>query len=170
MRNRAMKLAVAVSAFAVALAGPAAAAETEESAPQSALGEGSGTFEVIATPAPGAPGALAVIRCVGGTDNPHKSHTDPRRANVHVNITCSANVARIAVRGAIYRDGALAGTSARNHVTTGKRSAANHANTACRNNHLYESWVGGEIKFPPNYVPPTGRISAFGRSARITNC
>lgn len=159
---------VAVSALVMTTGGVASAAEA--TAPSIIDGAEPGQVEITAVSDGDGLGAQAVITCRGNTDNPHKSHTDGRRANVHVNITCTANVARIAVRGAIYRDGRLAGTSARNSVTTGRRSAANHANTACINNHEYGSWVGGEVTFPPGYRPPTGRISAVGRSARITNC
>ncbi|WP_112262010.1 hypothetical protein [Lentzea terrae] len=160
---------VAVSALVMSVGGTASAAE-EAAAPSLIDGAGQEQVEITAVSDGDGLGAQAVITCRGNTDNPHKSHTDGRRANVHVNITCTANVARIAVRGAIYRDGRLAGTSARNSVTVGRRSAANHANTACINNHQYGSWVGGEVTFPAGYRPPTGRISAVGRSARITNC
>ncbi|WP_086660667.1 hypothetical protein [Lentzea kentuckyensis] len=160
---------LAVSALVMTSGGIASAAE--DAAAPSVIDEADpGQVEITAVSDGDGLSAQAVITCRGNTDNPHKSHTDSRRANVHVNITCTANVPRIAVRGAIYRDGRLAGTSARNSVVTGRNKATNHANTACTNNHVYGSWVGGEITFPPGYRPPTGRISAVGRSARITNC
>lgn len=160
--------AAAVAALATGTAGTASAAE-EAIAPDAFDTNTPSQFEITAT-LEGETGALAVITCRGNTDNPHKSHTDGRRANVHVNITCTAPVARIAVRGAIYRSGKLAGTSARNVVTTGRNNAANHANTACVNGHRYDSWVGGEITFPPRYSPPRGKINTFGRWANINNC
>lgn len=161
---------LAVSALVMTTGGVASAAEEASAAPSAIDSAGPGQFEITAVSDGDGLSARAVITCRGNTDNPHKSHTDSRRANVHVNITCTAGVTRIAVRGAIYRDGRLAGTSARNSVTTGRNKATNHANTACINNHEYGSWVGGEITFPAGYRPPTGKINAFGRSARITNC
>ena len=161
-------VAAAVAAIATGTAGTASAA-VEAVAPGVVDSNVPSQFEITATLS-GEAGAMRVITCRGNTDNPHKSHTDPRRANVHVNITCTAPVSRIAVRGAIYRDGRLAGTSARNVVRTGSNFAANHANTACINGHEYGSWVGGEVNFPPGYVPARGTISAPGRAARINNC
>ncbi len=181
-------LVVAMSTLAMTVAGTASAAEGDVTADATQLvvgvdsdtplltvdgmAPGGDEFEITAWSEPATPESAQrqVIRCVGSTDNPHRSNTDPSRANVHVRITCTANVSKITVRGAIYRDGRLAGTSARDHTTTGRSSAANHANTACINNHEYGSWVGGEIVFPPGYTPPTGRISASGRSNRFTNC
>lgn len=161
---------LAVSAL-ITTTGVASAAEEAESAAPSVIDSAQpGQLEITAVSDGDGLSAQAVITCRGNTDNPHKSHTDSRRANVHVNITCTASVPRIAVRGAIYRDGRLAGTSARNSVVTGRNKATNHANTACVNNRVYDSWVGGEITFPPGYRPARGKINAFGRSARITNC
>jgi hypothetical protein len=161
---------VAVSALVMTTGGAASAAEDLAAAPSAIEGAEPGQMEITAVAEGDGLAARRVITCVGSTDNPHKSHTDSRRANVHVAITCTSNVTRIAVRGAIYRDNRLAGTSARNVVTTGRNNAKNHANTACTNNHVYGSWVGGEITFPAGYVPARGKINAFGRSARITNC
>lgn len=161
---------VAITTFTMSAGGIASAVSSAADTPSVIKDGDHGQGEITAVSDGGTLNTQAVITCRSNTDNPHKSHTDPRRANVHVNITCTANVARIAVRGAIYRDGRLASTSARDSVTAGRRSAANHANTACINNHVYGSWVGGEIIFPPGYRPPTGRVSAVGRSARITNC
>lgn len=118
----------------------------------------------------GARAARPVITCWGDTDRPHRSSTNPRRANVHVWIKCTARVSQITVWGKIYRDGRLAGVSAKTHTTRGRSIARNHANTACRDNHVYGSWVGGSVVFPPRYTPPVGRISKVGKSHRITNC
>src|SRR5688500_10437975 len=77
---------LAVSALVMTTGGVASAAEEALAAPSAIDSAGPGQFEITAVSDGDGLSARAVITCRGNTDNPHKSHTDSRRANVHVNI------------------------------------------------------------------------------------